>query len=207
MKAAQGFSTLRRWLAASRHILANTGLADVDAELEQFAVDARRSPQRIVAAHLPNQVPRFLGDRRPSRLAAPHLPGPEHPKPLAVNHRLRFHDDQGRPPAGPEPRQPGPEKSVRSGQLRSLHRALQNVELMAKSEHLNLMAARVPHVFDAAFAAVFMLRWTGKARFERADGGIHRGGGWFIWPRASPWLCSKTWSTCPGRIFRWDTFA
>ena len=64
MKAAQGFSTLRRWLAASRHILANTGLANVDAQLEQFAVDARCSPKRIVAAHLANQVPRFLGDGR-----------------------------------------------------------------------------------------------------------------------------------------------
>jgi hypothetical protein len=33
---------------------------------------------------------------------------------------------------------PGPEKSICSGQLRSLHRALQNVELMAESGHLNL---------------------------------------------------------------------
>ena len=76
--------------------LANTGLADVDAQLVQFAVDARRAPKRIVAAHLANQVPRFLGDRRPSRLAVPHLPGPERPKPFAVpgNHRLRFHDDR-----------------------------------------------------------------------------------------------------------------
>jgi hypothetical protein len=73
-------------------------------------------------------------------LAAAHLPGPEQPKPLAVpvDHRLRFHDHQGRPPAGSVPRQTGPEKSVRSGQLGSLHRAQQNVELMAKSEHLHL---------------------------------------------------------------------
>jgi len=122
--------------------LAHTGLADVDAQLEQFAVDARRTPKRIVAAHLANQFPCFLADRRSSRLAAAHLPGPEHPKPFAVlgNHRLRFHDHQGRPPAGPVPRQPGPEKSVRSGRLRSLHRAPQNVELMAKSEHLNLQS-------------------------------------------------------------------
>src|SRR6516225_2599892 len=97
VSAAGGFSTLRRWLAASRHILANTGLADVDAPLEQFAVDARRSPRRIVAAHLANQVPRFLADRRPSRLAAPHLPGPQQPKPLTVPVSVS-HDDQGRPP-------------------------------------------------------------------------------------------------------------
>jgi hypothetical protein len=92
----EGAPGLRRWLAASHHILGNTGLADVDAQLEQFAVDARRSPQRMVAAHLANQFPRFLGDRRWSRLAAAQLPGPEHPKPFAVpgNHRLRFHDDR-----------------------------------------------------------------------------------------------------------------
>src|SRR6516164_6331110 len=134
----EGPPGLRRWLAASRHILANTGLADVDAELKPFAVDPRRAPKRILAAHLANQFPYFMGDRRSSRLAAAHLPGPDQPKPFAVpgNHRLRFHHDQGRPPAGPEPRQPGPEKSIRSGQLGSLHRAPQNVELMAKSEHL-----------------------------------------------------------------------
>jgi hypothetical protein len=55
-----------------------------------FAVDARRSPKRILAAHLANQVPRFLGDRRSSRLAAAQLPSPERPKPLAVpvDHRV-----------------------------------------------------------------------------------------------------------------------
>jgi hypothetical protein len=58
------------------------------------------------------------------------------------NHRVRFHDDQGRPPAGPKRRQPGPEKSISSGQLRPLHRALQNVKLLAKSEHLNLKGAQ-----------------------------------------------------------------
>src|SRR6516164_4443860 len=101
----EGPPGLRRWLAASHHILANTGLADVNVEFEQFAVDARRAPQRIVAAHLANQFSCFRGDRRSSRLAAAHLPGPEQPKPFAVpgNHGLRFHDEQGRPPAGPEP--------------------------------------------------------------------------------------------------------
>ena len=73
---------LRRWLATSRHILANTRFSDVDAELEQFAVNARCAPQRILPTHLANQVPRFLGDRRSSRVAAAHLPGPEQSKPF-----------------------------------------------------------------------------------------------------------------------------
>jgi len=39
----EGPPGLRRWLAASHHILADAGLADVDAQLKQFPVDARRA--------------------------------------------------------------------------------------------------------------------------------------------------------------------
>jgi len=31
-------------------------LTDLDAELEQLAMDPRRTPERVGAAHLPNQV-------------------------------------------------------------------------------------------------------------------------------------------------------
>ena len=73
----EGPPGLRRWLAASHHIPGTTGLANVDAQLEQFAVDARRSPQRIVVAHLADQFPCFLGDRRSPGLTVAYLPGPE----------------------------------------------------------------------------------------------------------------------------------
>ena len=39
----EGPPRLRRRLAAARHIFADAGFADVDAEFEEFAVDARRS--------------------------------------------------------------------------------------------------------------------------------------------------------------------
>src|SRR5215469_4507549 len=83
----------------------------------------RGAPQRVVAAHLANQFSSFLADRRSSRLSATHLPRPKQPKPLAVpaNHRLRFHDHQGGPPAAPQPGQPRPQISVPSSQLGSLH--------------------------------------------------------------------------------------
>ena len=38
---------------------ADSSLAQLDAELEQFAVDARRAPERIGAAHLADQGPDF----------------------------------------------------------------------------------------------------------------------------------------------------
>jgi len=43
------------WFSAAHQVLAHAGLADVDAELEQFPVDARRAPAGILAAHVADQ--------------------------------------------------------------------------------------------------------------------------------------------------------
>src|SRR3954453_13009102 len=48
------------------HILRDAGLSDLKAELEQLAVDARRSPQRIVNAHPPDQGAQVRVDLRPT---------------------------------------------------------------------------------------------------------------------------------------------
>ena len=45
---------------APRQISSNGGLTDLDAELEQFAVDARCAPERVVEAHLTDQVAYFV---------------------------------------------------------------------------------------------------------------------------------------------------
>src|SRR4051812_40882736 len=47
-------------------ILRDAGLSDLKAELEQLAVDARRSPQRIVNAHPPDQRAQVRVDLRPT---------------------------------------------------------------------------------------------------------------------------------------------
>jgi hypothetical protein len=50
-------------LGTPREVPADSSLAHVDAEFEQFAVDARHAPERIGAAHLTDQGPDFgLGD-------------------------------------------------------------------------------------------------------------------------------------------------
>jgi hypothetical protein len=41
--------------------LPHAGFADVDAQLEQFPMDARRTAERIVAAHPANQLPNLFG--------------------------------------------------------------------------------------------------------------------------------------------------
>jgi hypothetical protein len=46
----------RRPTSSLHHILSNGSLADLDAELEKCTVDPRRAPERVGAAHLPNQI-------------------------------------------------------------------------------------------------------------------------------------------------------
>jgi hypothetical protein len=95
---------LGRRLAAAQHVLTDAALADVDAELEQLTVDARRAPARILPAHLANQVPKLARSDRSPRLTAAHLPGPEQSKTGAMPGHDRFWLDDGerRAPISPE---------------------------------------------------------------------------------------------------------
>jgi hypothetical protein len=53
------------WRATSLdHVLGDARLGDLKSELEQLAVDARRSPKRIVDAHLPDQCAEVCLDLR-----------------------------------------------------------------------------------------------------------------------------------------------
>ena len=63
----EGAPGLRWRLAMAHQILADAGFADVDAELEQFAVNARCSPQWILATQFANQC----SDIFPNSAAAP----------------------------------------------------------------------------------------------------------------------------------------
>ena len=56
--------------ASLDHVLRDAGLSDLKAELEQLAMDARRSPQRIVVAHPPDQRSQVRVDLRPASKGA-----------------------------------------------------------------------------------------------------------------------------------------
>ena len=64
MIAEECFPALRRRAPSPGHILGDAALADLDAELEQLAMDPRRSPQRIGNAHLADQSAYFGRNRR-----------------------------------------------------------------------------------------------------------------------------------------------
>jgi hypothetical protein len=67
-------------------------LADVNAEMEEFTVDARSAPNRVLAAHLPDQFRDFLRHRWPADLAAADLPSPIHWESFEVPKISRFPD-------------------------------------------------------------------------------------------------------------------
>jgi hypothetical protein len=43
----------------SHHVLCDRSLADLKAELQELAVDARRTPEWVGAVHLPDQITNF----------------------------------------------------------------------------------------------------------------------------------------------------
>jgi len=60
-----------RLTSSSHHVLGDGRLADLDAELEQLTVDPGRTPERVGAAHLPNQIANLAIHRRPPGSRAP----------------------------------------------------------------------------------------------------------------------------------------
>ncbi len=88
----------------AHQILADAGFTDVDAQLEQLAVNARCSPQRTVATQSADKFSNVFRNRWPPRSTVADLPGPEQTKALSVpsDDGVRFDDDQSRPPAAPD---------------------------------------------------------------------------------------------------------
>ena len=48
---------LTRRSAAPFHVLGDSGLSDLEAELQKLAMDARRAPERVIEAHLRGSAP------------------------------------------------------------------------------------------------------------------------------------------------------
>src|SRR6202051_1686470 len=60
----EGPPSLAGWPPSFDHVLGDARLCDFKPELEQFAVDARRTPKRILHAHSPDQYAEFRVDLR-----------------------------------------------------------------------------------------------------------------------------------------------
>jgi hypothetical protein len=115
---------------APRQIPSNGSLTDVDAKLEQFAVDARCAPKRVVDAHLTDQVAYFVARLGPSGTA--RSPSPVNPKALAMpfDHSRRFDEYQGFEDLRPHSVKPDPQEPVGGKEPKSV------TALPAQDDHL-----------------------------------------------------------------------
>src|ERR1700675_4570211 len=85
----EGSPSLAGWPSSFDHVLGDARLRDLKPELEQFAVDAWRSPKRIFDAHPPDQYAQLRVDLRSPSLWA-RLPTPVAAKagPVPTHERL-----------------------------------------------------------------------------------------------------------------------
>ncbi len=134
---------LRRWFSMPNHVHGHRGLGNGDAELRELAVHARRSPQRIGSAHVPDQLPHLQGNTRPTGPTFPTLPSPiaSEPSPVPPDNGLRFHDDEHVVPVRPDSAQQHPEAAIEISEPRPFHGTLEDGELLAKGEILKRQRA------------------------------------------------------------------
>src|SRR5262245_6215493 len=114
MVAQKGLPALRRWPPSLGHVFGHGGLPDIDAKLEQFAVDPWRAPKRVRDAHVANELANDLRCLWPAT-ARSRFPAPIGSQPSAVpaDHRLRLEDFQCvRYPAHSDPGRALPDDAI-----------------------------------------------------------------------------------------------
>src|SRR3954451_4827713 len=129
---------LRRRAPASGHVLGYRGLGYVDAELEEFSMDARSAPERICQAHLADQLPNFERHLGPADSSS-RFPAPEHAKTSAMpaQNRLRLDDREGIQNTRRDPIQAYENQAIEAAQDRPLRRpSVQYIQLMAQGQVL-----------------------------------------------------------------------
>src|SRR5437773_5917291 len=92
----EGAPALGRRSTSLDHVLRDAGLSDLKAKLEQLAMDARRSPQRIFRAHPPDQRAQIRVDlRSTSKRAGFPTPVPTEAGPMPTHEGLGPDDRDG----------------------------------------------------------------------------------------------------------------
>src|SRR5260370_34744491 len=85
----KGAPSLGRRSTSLDHVFRTARLSDLETELEQLAMDARRSPQRIFHAHPPDQRAQIRGDlRSASKRAGFATPVPAEAGPMPTHEGL-----------------------------------------------------------------------------------------------------------------------
>ena len=123
-----------------RHVLGDRRLRDIDPQLEQFAMDARRTPKPIGQAHLADQAADLPWYPRPTTTTA-RLPAPIQPEalPMPPDDGLRLDNRHGVQHRGKQAVEPDEEQSIRQRQPRPRGHALaQHTQLVPQQDDLGL---------------------------------------------------------------------
>jgi hypothetical protein len=150
MIAQKGLPALRRWLPSPRHVFCHGGLPDIDAKLEQFAVDPRCSPKRVRDAHIANEAANARRCRRPTT-ARSGFPAPISSEPSAVpaDHRLRLENRQCVQYSRSHAIESRKHQAVNIAERQSLRGfAPEHVELVSKDKDLGLQRNPRPEQSD-----------------------------------------------------------
>jgi|SRR5437773_8217339 len=114
---------------------------DFETQLEQFAVNARRSPSGILGNHTEDQSANLFADALPpSYLPDSGDPSPiqTKPRPMPVHDGSRSDQDERLPPPGPDRSQRKPERAAgalwNTGSARDDHSSLTRFHFQPKAE-------------------------------------------------------------------------
>ena len=121
MVAQKGAPALRWWPRVVAHIPSDCRLSDLEAKLEQFAMNVWGASEPVFPAHLANERAQLSRDLRSASMVA-RSPAPIRSKPSAVpaNDRLRP-DNRNRAKDGGEPViKPNKQKTIGIVEVRSI---------------------------------------------------------------------------------------
>src|SRR6266487_3724654 len=150
MIAQKGLPALRWWLPSPPHVFCHGGLPDIDAKLEQFAVDPRCSPKRVCDAHVANELPNVRRGRWPAA-ARSGFPAPIGSKSSTVptDHRLRPENFQCIQYSRSHTIEPRKHQAVNVAECKSLRGfAPQHVELVSKDKDFGFQRSPRPEQSD-----------------------------------------------------------
>src|SRR5713226_7115463 len=140
MIAHKGRPALGRRSPPPRYVLGYTRLPDIDAELEQFAVDPRCTPWRVGKAHGTDQLAYLRRHLWPSP-AGSRFPAPigSEPCPVPTDHSIRLDDRQRAANIGEQPIKADEYQSVDAADEKPFWRGPpQDVDLLAQHQVLRL---------------------------------------------------------------------
>jgi hypothetical protein len=115
----------------------DTPFRDIETQLEQFAVNARSSPGRILGNHAEDHGANLFADTLPSSHSSDSGdPGPiqAKPRPMPVHDRSRSDQNERFPPPGPERSQRNPEQLVQVSQSTARSLRVQSQQLLTESQ-------------------------------------------------------------------------